>query len=101
MQRDLQLLRMRSALDPKRHYRRLDKEGPKFAQAGQIVAGAAEPMERGRARTRPATIVAELVADQDRRRYYRKKFAAIQARKVSGRQQWRKGVDARRKTRRA
>ena len=43
IRRDLQLLKLRNVLDPKRHYRKDDSKGfPKYFQTGKIVDGPTE-----------------------------------------------------------
>ena len=42
IKRDLQIIKQRSALDPKRHYKKDKWEIPKFFQMGTIIEGNTE-----------------------------------------------------------
>ncbi|KAL3577462.1 hypothetical protein D5086_018966 [Populus alba] len=68
LKRDLQLLKLRSAIDPKRHYKRGDsksKELPKYFQVGTVVESATD-FYSGRLtkKERKVTIADELLYDQ-------------------------------------
>ncbi|KAL7748347.1 dTDP-fucopyranose mutase [Sorochytrium milnesiophthora] len=92
IKRDLLLLRARSALDPKRHYKKdklYEKELPKYFQIGTIVEAPHE-FYSGRMtnKERKQTLVDELLADTDKRRYFKKKFLESQERQFSGSKKW-------------
>ncbi|KDN51635.1 hypothetical protein RSAG8_00180, partial [Rhizoctonia solani AG-8 WAC10335] len=82
--RELEALRLRNALDPKRFYRK-DAEGskretPKYFAIGKIVDAAtpfrdADHSQNLTRAERKRTIVEELVEDAEARRYAKKKFA--------------------------
>eukprot|EP00118_Oscarella_pearsei_P027508 m.1278 g.1278 ORF g.1278 m.1278 type:complete len:246 (+) comp6006_c0_seq1:54-791(+) len=86
--RDLKVLKMRGALDGKRFYKKEDfSQLPKFFQFGRVVEGAGE-FYSGRLtrRQQKQSIVEELLADEQFKRYSKKKFLDIQAaRSKSGR----------------
>lgn len=86
IEKDLRLVRMRSALDPKRHY----KGGPiltsKYFQMGTVVAGADERYSAGRLtkRQQGSTILDTLLKDDEKRSYFKKKFNASQTQNRAG-----------------
>ena len=86
VEKDLRLIRMRQALDPKRHY----KNGPiltsKYFQVGTVVAGADEYYDAGRLtrRERGSTVLDQLLRDDQKKAYFKKKFADAQAASRSG-----------------
>ena len=89
LKRDLQLLRMRSVLDPKRHYRKENMNAlPKYFQLGTIVAGPTEYYDKLSRHEQKNSIMDELVADQDRRKYFKKKYNELQVTKVSGKKEY-------------
>ena len=65
--RDLELVQMRDALDPKQHYKRPDREVlPKYFQIGQIVESKADFYSARLARKqRKPTLAEELMADHE------------------------------------
>ncbi|CUA75144.1 Deoxynucleotidyltransferase terminal-interacting protein 2 [Rhizoctonia solani] len=85
---ELEALRLRNALDPKRFYRK-DAEGskretPKYFAIGKIVDTAtpfrdADHSQNLTRAERKRTIVEELVEDAEARRYAKKKFADLQS----------------------
>lgn len=87
LKRDLQLLRMRHILDRKRHYKKMGKGwDPKYFQVGTIIEGPTEfYSSRLTNKERKQTIIDELMADEESRSYYKRKFAESQARNQSGR----------------
>ncbi|XP_028407739.1 rRNA-processing protein fcf2-like [Dendronephthya gigantea] len=86
LRRDLNILRMRNVLDPKRHYKKnSSKKLPKYFQLGTVVSSAAEfYSSRLPKRERKKTIVESLLADAEFRRYNKRKFFEIQASKERG-----------------
>lgn len=99
VKRDIQLLKMRNALDPKRHYRRENtKSMPKYFQVGSIVEGPQDfYSSRIPTRERKETIVDELLHDSERRSYFKKKYLELQKSKMSGRKGQYKKLQQRRK----
>ncbi|KAK9789962.1 hypothetical protein WJX73_005964 [Symbiochloris irregularis] len=86
VKRDLRLLRLRSAMDPKRFYKSPDStKFPKFFQVGTVVAGPQEFYSgRMTKRNRKASITEELLADKALREQRKRRFGRLQAQ----RQQW-------------
>ncbi|CAE6463195.1 unnamed protein product [Rhizoctonia solani] len=86
--RELEALRLRNALDPKRFYRK-DAEGskremPKYFAIGKVVDAAtpfrdADHSQNLTRAERKRTIVEELVEDAEARRYAKKKFTDLQS----------------------
>jgi hypothetical protein len=81
--RDLEVLQMRSALDPKRFYKKNDlKVLPKYFQVGQVVDSAADfYSDRIPNKLRKKTLVDELMADAEFKKYNKRKYAEIIERK--------------------
>ncbi|EPY53382.1 rRNA processing protein Fcf2 [Schizosaccharomyces cryophilus OY26] len=99
VKRDIQLLKMRNVLDPKRHYRRENaKQMPKYFQTGTVIEGPQDYFSsRIPTRERKSTITDELVNDTERRGYFKKKYLEIQKSKMSGRKGQYKKLKERRK----
>ncbi len=78
--RDLEVLRMRGALDPKRFYKKNDAEAPpKYFQVGRVLDAPADRYAADRAskKARKSTLVEELMADAEFQRYNKRKYAEI------------------------
>ncbi|BFZ61411.1 dTDP-fucopyranose mutase [Saitoella coloradoensis] len=91
IKRDLQLIKMRNVLDAKRHYRKDNsKTFPKYFQMGTVVEG---PTEYYSARIpkgeRKETILGELLAETDRKEYFKRKYGEIQE-KANYKTKWNK-----------
>lgn len=86
IRRDLQLLKLRNVLDPKRHYRKDDSKGfPKYFQTGKIVDGPTEFFSaRLTKKERKQTLADEILADNKAKAYFKRKFDEIQKSKTSG-----------------
>ncbi|KAK9451708.1 Fcf2 pre-rRNA processing-domain-containing protein [Limtongia smithiae] len=86
IKRDLQLLKLRNVLDPKRHYRREDsKEFPKYFQTGTVIEGPTEFFSsRLTRKQRKQTLADEILADAATKNYFKRKYDEIQASKTSG-----------------
>ncbi|GJJ71814.1 hypothetical protein EMPS_04171 [Entomortierella parvispora] len=88
LKRDLQILKLRNVLDPKRFYKREDKSKPKFPkyfQVGTIIEGNTEfYSSRLTKKERATTITGEVMKDLTGRDYYKRKFNEIQEAKQSG-----------------
>lgn len=83
LQRDLNIIRMRGILDPKRHYKKNNsKKLPKYFQIGTVVNGPAEfYSSRIPKSERKGTIIDSLLSDVEFRRYNKRKYLEIQATK--------------------
>ncbi len=91
MKRDLQLLRLRSVLDPKRHYKKQQGDGaraagpPPFSQVGTLVEAPAEYYSaRLPNRLRGKTMADEVLAAEAANHRFRNAYAGVQAAKTSG-----------------
>uniref|UniRef100_H2ZWS1 Deoxynucleotidyltransferase terminal interacting protein 2 n=1 Tax=Latimeria chalumnae TaxID=7897 RepID=H2ZWS1_LATCH len=85
LKNDLKALKMRAAMDPKRFYKKNDRDGfPKYFQVGTVVDS---PIDFHHARIpkkqRKRTIVEELIADAEFRRYNKKKYHQIMSEKAA------------------
>lgn len=82
LKRDLEVLRMRHVLDPKRFYKKNDlKDLPKYFQVGTVVDSPADFYHaRVPKKDRKQTMVEELLADAEFRRYNKKKYNEAMAR---------------------
>ncbi|KAL9400973.1 hypothetical protein Peur_004822 [Populus x canadensis] len=103
LKRDLQLLKLRSAIDPKRHYKRGDpksKDLPKYFQVGTVVESATD-FYSGRLtkKERKATIADELLYDQTFRAYRKRKVREIEEKnRPGGNDKWKiKGKQSRKR----
>ncbi|KAF9180121.1 hypothetical protein BGZ51_006435 [Haplosporangium sp. Z 767] len=88
LKRDLQILKLRNVLDPKRFYKRAEKgkaKFPKYFQMGTIIEGNTEfYSSRLTKKERATTITGEVMKDLTGRDYYKRKFNEIQEVKQSG-----------------
>ena len=90
IKRDLHILASRGVLDPKRHYKKDTRSGlPKFFQFGTIVQGA-QDFYSGRVvrKDQRDLIVQELLADNEKTRYFKNKFMENQVKKYSSAPEW-------------
>ena len=78
-QRDLELLQMRSVLDPKRFYKKNTSEAlPKYFRIGTIQDNAADfYTDRVSKKDRKQTMVDELLADAEFKKYQKRKYVEI------------------------
>lgn len=89
LKREIQALRLRNALDPKRFYKggaKDSKKMPEFFQLGHVLpshSGSVSTATPAIARKR--TFVEELVDDEQAKAYTKRKTAEVQARGMSGR----------------
>lgn len=98
IKRDLQLLQMRSVLDPKRHYKKDRGPLPTYFQAGTIVEGNTEFFSARLSRKdRKTTIADEILADEKSKKYFKRKYGEIQVAKTSGGKAYYKKLKAMRK----
>lgn len=84
VKRDLLVIQQRSALDPKRHYKKDKWQIPKFFETGTIIEGNTEFYSRMKRKDRGNTLVEEVLNDQDKGKYFKRKYAEIQEKKTSG-----------------
>ncbi|KAE8348225.1 Fcf2 pre-rRNA processing-domain-containing protein [Aspergillus coremiiformis] len=101
LKRDLQLLRMRSVLDSKRHYKKenVKAQPPKYSQVGTIVEGPIEFFSgRIHKKNRKKTFVEEVLAQKLQTRRFDSKYRDIQISKQSGKKSFYRNLHARRRT---
>ncbi|KAK2761402.1 hypothetical protein FQN54_001924 [Arachnomyces sp. PD_36] len=101
LKRDLQLLRMRSVLDPKRHYKKENGKGkaPEFSHVGTLVEGPTEFFtSRIAKKDRKRTFVDETLAAEESNSRFKEKYQQIQAKKTSGKKSHYKALLAKRKS---
>ncbi|KAI7897348.1 Fcf2 pre-rRNA processing-domain-containing protein [Mucor mucedo] len=86
IKRDLQILKMRHILDRKRHYKKMgNRPDPKYFQIGTIIESPTEFFSaRLNKKDRKQTIVEELMANDDQKMYYKRKYNEVQERTNSG-----------------
>jgi hypothetical protein len=99
LRRDLQLLKMRSVLDPHRHYKKDNKRDdvPAFSQVGTIIEGATEfYSSRLKNKERKQTMLEEVVAQEQASGRFKRKYDDIQTAKASGKKNFYKAVKAKR-----
>ncbi|KAL2862967.1 Fcf2 domain-containing protein [Aspergillus lucknowensis] len=100
LKRDLQLLRMRSILDPKRHYKKENGKSqvPKYSQVGTVIEGPTEFLN-GRIvkRDRKKTFVEEALALEQNTRRFEARYNDVQDRKRSGKRAFYKSLRAKRR----
>lgn len=82
LKHDLEVLRMRHVLDPKRFYKKNDlKDLPKYFQVGTVMDSPADFYHaRVPKKDRKLTMVEELLADAEFRRFNKKKYGEAMAR---------------------
>ncbi|XP_072537747.1 deoxynucleotidyltransferase terminal-interacting protein 2 [Salminus brasiliensis] len=85
LKNDLKALQMRSAMDPKRFYKKNDREGfPKYFQVGTVVDNPADFYHsRIPKKERKRTIVEELLADAEFRSFNKRKYQEIMSEKAA------------------
>lgn len=85
IKRDIAIIKQRSALDPKRHYKKEKWNTPKYFQMGTIIEGNTEYYSsRMNKRDRGKTLADEILHDNDSQKYFKRKYTEIQAQKTSG-----------------
>lgn len=97
--RDLKLLRMRSVLDPKRHYKKENGNSglPEFSQVGTVIEGPTEFFSaRITKKERKRTFVGEALAVERETRHFETKYNNIQASKRSGKKSFYRSLRAKR-----
>ncbi|XP_048067446.1 deoxynucleotidyltransferase terminal-interacting protein 2 isoform X2 [Megalobrama amblycephala] len=85
LKNDLKALQMRSAMDPKRFYKKNDREGfPKYFQVGTVVDSPVDFYNsRIPKKQRKRTIVEELLADAEFRSFNKRKYQEIMTEKAA------------------
>ncbi|KAF2819150.1 Fcf2-domain-containing protein [Ophiobolus disseminans] len=99
LRRDLQLLKMRSVLDPKRHYKKDNSRNdiPEFSQVGTVIEGATEFFSsRLSKKERKQTILEEVIAQEQESGRFQRKYEDINKSKASGKKAYHKSVKAKR-----
>ncbi|KAF2205168.1 rRNA-processing protein FCF2 [Delitschia confertaspora ATCC 74209] len=102
LRRDLQLLKMRNVVDPKRFYKKDNKapDIPPFSQVGTIIEGPTEFFSgRLQNKERKKTFVEEALAQEAETGRFKKKYNEIQTSKTSGKKAYYKALKAKRKGR--
>jgi len=99
LRRDLQLLKMRSVLDPKRHYKKDNSKSdiPAFSQVGTVIEGATEfYSSRLNNKDRKQTMLEEVVAQEQNSGRFKSKYNDISKTKMSGKKNFYKALKAKR-----
>lgn len=100
LKRDLQILKMRGAIDPKRHYKKDSGKmaAPEYSQVGTIIEGSTEfYSSRITTKERKKTIVEEVLAGEAETGRLKRKYNDFQATKANGRKAQRKVYAQKRK----
>lgn len=85
LKRDLLILKNRSVLDPKRHYKKEKWDIPKFFQTGTVIQGNTEFFSsRITRKNRGKTLAEEILHDDTTTDYFRRKYSEIQKTNRSG-----------------
>ncbi|PWN23604.1 Fcf2-domain-containing protein [Microstroma glucosiphilum] len=87
MKREVQAIRLRNAMDPKRFYKggaSKDKGLPAFAQLGKIIASPLEPKSYMTKAERGRTVVEELIKDAEAAAYAKRKYGEHQVKAAAG-----------------
>ncbi|KAL8873170.1 MAG: hypothetical protein Q9174_001322 [Haloplaca sp. 1 TL-2023] len=99
LRRDLQMLRMRSTWDPKRHYKNDNRKSlaPEFSQVGTIIEGPTDFFSsRIAKRNRKKSFVDEVLAAEEGTGRFRHKYEDLQSSKTRGRQAYHKKLQQKR-----
>ncbi len=102
LKRDLQLIEMRSVLDPHRHYKRTSgtNKVPAFSQVGTVIEGPTEwYSSRINKKDRAQNFVEEVMAGEKETGRFKRKYNEIQEKKTSGKKSYYKGLMDKRKKR--
>ncbi|RWA07905.1 hypothetical protein EKO27_g7211 [Xylaria grammica] len=86
LRRDLQLLKMRDVLDPKRHYKKdTNRAIPEFSQIGTVIPGPTDYFNaRMTKKERKRTLLEDVLETEDTTRRFKNKYSEIQAARTSG-----------------
>ena len=99
LKRDLQMIKMRTILDPHRHYK---KDGgkmkaPEYSQVGTIMEGPTEFFTgRIENKKRKRTFVEEVLAGEQETGRFKRKYGELQGKKNSGKKAFYKALKAKR-----
>ncbi|KAF2429840.1 rRNA processing protein Fcf2 [Tothia fuscella] len=98
--RDLQLLNMRSVLDPHRMYKKAGKfKVPEYSQMGVLVEGPTEFFSgRIQKKDRKKTFVEDALATEAKTGRFKMKYGEVQMSKMSGKKAFYKALKAKRKS---
>lgn len=99
LRRDLQLLKMRNVLDPKRHYKKDGSKNdvPAYSQVGTIIEGPTEfYSSRLTKKDRKQTILEEVIAQEQDSGRFKRKYNDISAVRSSGKKSFYNGLKAKR-----
>lgn len=99
LRRDLQLLKMRNVLDPKRHYKKDNSRNdvPEYSQVGTVIEGATEfYSSRIKNKDRKQTILEEVAAQEQDGGRFNRKYQEIVTSKASGKKNFYKALMAKR-----
>ncbi|XP_027352616.1 rRNA-processing protein fcf2-like [Abrus precatorius] len=103
LEKDLKLLKLRAALDPKRHYKKGDSKSktlPKYFQVGTVVDSPLDFFSgRLTKKERKATLADELLSDQNLAAYRKRKVQEIEEQnRPAGNEKWKiKGGNSRKR----
>ncbi|KAF1948725.1 Fcf2-domain-containing protein [Byssothecium circinans] len=100
LRRDLQLLKMRNVLDPKRHYKKSDSKSdvPEYSQVGTMIEGPTEYFNsRINNKDRKRTFVEEVLAQEESSGKFKSKYNDILKRKSSGKKAFYKALQEKRR----
>ena len=100
LKRDLQLISMRSVLDPHRHYKKASSKSkiPEFSQTGTVIEGPTEfYSSRINRRDRAKNFVDEAMTTEKESGRFKRKYSEIQERKTSGKKAHYKALMKKRK----
>ncbi|KAJ9612194.1 dTDP-fucopyranose mutase [Cladophialophora chaetospira] len=102
LKRDLQLIEMRSVLDPHRHYKKNNRKGkiPTFSQTGTVIEGPTEFFSaRINKKERSKNFVEEAMTTEKATGRFKRKYSEIQEAKTSGKKAHYKKLMTKRKKR--
>ena len=102
LKRDLQLIEMRSVLDPHRHYKKNNRKGkiPTFSQTGTVIEGPTEFFSaRIDKKERSKNFVEEAMTTEEATGRFKRKYDEIQEAKTSGKKAHYKKLMTKRKKR--
>ena len=78
VKRDLEVLQMRNAIDPKKFYKKNDRNVlPKFFQIGQYIDGPLDRNSSNEKKSKKKSLVDELMADAEFKKYNKRKYTEI------------------------
>ena len=100
LKRDLQLISMRSVLDPHRHYKKASSKSniPEFSQTGTVIEGPTEFYSaRLNRKDRAKNFVEETMATEKESGRFKRKYTEIQEKKTSGKKAHYKALMKKRK----